>query len=350
MRIPGLIDAHVHLRDPGEPHKEDFSSGTSAALAGGVVTLIDMPNNREPITNPQSLEEKRKMARSKAVCDYGFYLGATRENVGGYGEKVVKKVWGLKMYLNQTYGPLLLSQPQEIADHLHHWPTEKPLLVHAEGETVAFILNMIKDFPRRVHFCHLSLKEEVEQIRRAKEAGLPITCEVTPHHLFLTDKDEKVLGPFGRMRPPLRTAKDVDALWQNLDVIDIVVSDHAPHTKEEKLSGNPPFGVPGVETTLPLLLTAVSQKKLSLERLIELVAINPARILGIKQDELTHIEVDLQASYVIENSALWTKCGWSPFEGKRVIGKVRRVFLRGQKVYEDGKVLVRPGFGKEINP
>lgn len=349
MRLPGLIDAHVHLRDPGETHKEDFSSGTSAALAGGVVTLIDMPNNREPITNFRRLEKKRRMTRSKAVCDYGFYFGAARGNFRDYGEAVLKKVFGLKMYLDQTHGPLLLSQ-EEIAEHLRHWPIEKPLLVHAEGGTVGLILNMIKAFPRRVHFCHLSLEEEVEQIKAAKEAGLPITCEVTPHHLFLADKDEKVLGPFARMKPPLRTAKDVDALWRNLDVIDIVASDHAPHTKEEKLSGNPPFGVPGVETTLPLLLTAVYQEKLSLERLIELVSINPARIFGLRQDKTTYIEVNLQESYVIKNSDLWTKCGWSPFEGKRVIGRVERVFLRGQKVYEGGKVLVKPGFGKEINP
>jgi len=348
VRIPGLIDTHVHLRDPGETHKEDFYTGTSAALAGGVVTVIDMPNNKEPITTFRRLEEKKELVKQKAVCDYGFYFGASEENSRHAEIEVLNRVVGLKMYLNLTHGALFVSNLDKIKEHLSSWPKNKPLLVHAEGEKVSMVLNLLKLSPRRVHFCHISLKEEIEQIKKAKEYGLPITCEATPHHLFLTEEDERVLGPFGKIHPPLRTSEDVDALWRNLDVIDIIVSDHAPHTKGEKLSSLPPPGVPGVETTLLLLLTAVSQGKLTLERVVELTSTNPTRIFNLKPAYESWIEVDIRESYLIENQNLKTKCGWSPFEGKRVTGRVRRVFLRGQKVYEDGNVLIKPGFGRKI--
>jgi len=348
VRIPGLIDTHVHLRDPGETHKEDFYTGTSAALAGGVVTVIDMPNNKEPITTFRRLEEKKELVKQKAVCDYGFYFGASEENSRHAEIEVLNRVVGLKMYLNLTHGALFVSNLDKIKEHLSSWPKNKPLLVHAEGEKVSMVLNLLKLSPRRVHFCHISLKEEIEQIKKAKEYGLPITCEATPHHLFLTEEDERVLGPFGKIHPPLRTTEDVNALWRNLDVIDIIVSDHAPHTKGEKLSSLPPPGVPGVETTLLLLLTAVSQGKLTLERVVELTSTNPTRIFNLKPAYESWIEVDIRESYLIENQNLKTKCGWSPFEGKRVTGRVRRVFLRGQKVYEDGNVLIKPGFGRKI--
>lgn len=348
IRIPGLIDTHVHFRDPGETYKEDFYTGTSAALVGGVITIVDMPNNREPITTLQRLEQKEVVAEQKAVCDYGFYIGASEENSRHAEIEVLNRVVGLKMYLNLTHGALFVSNLGKIKEHFSSWPKNKPLLVHAEEEKVSMVLSLLKLSPRWVHFCHISLKEEIEQIKEAKESGLPITCEVTPHHLFLTEEDERVLGPFGKMHPPLRTAENVDALWKNLDVIDIIVSDHAPHTKEEKLSSLPPPGVPGVETTLPLLLNAVYQGKLSLDRLVELTSTNPARIFNLKPDHDSWVEIDITESYLIKNSNLKTKCGWSPFDGKRVIGRVRRVFLRGQKVYEDGKILVKPGFGRKI--
>lgn len=346
LRIPGLIDTHVHLRDPGETHKEDFYTGTSAALAGGVICVVDMPNNKESITTFQRLEEKETAVKQKAVCDYGFYLGASEENSQPGEIEVLNRVVGLKMYLNLTHGALFVSSFNKIKEHFTSWPKDKPLLVHAEGEKVSMVLELLKQSPRRVHFCHISLKEEIERIKEAKESGLPITCEATPHHLFLTEEDERVLGPFGKIHPPLRTAEDVDALWRNLDVIDIVVSDHAPHTKEEKLSPLSPPGVPGVETTLLLLLTAVSQGKLTLERVVELTSTNPARIFNLKPAYESWVEVDIRESYLIENQNLKTKCGWSPFDGKRVVGRINAVYIRGQKVFDGENILVKPGFGR----
>lgn len=348
QKIPDPIDSHAHLRDFDEAPKETWETGTRAAISGGVVTVIAMPNTKPSVVTPERLAIARKVASENASCDWGVYYGATAENVGEYEEKVVEGVLGLKIYLNSTHGQLLLSDPKIVEAHLRLWPKNKPVLVHAEGETVLQVLEMIKKNPRPVHFCHVSLADEIEWVKKGKEAGLPITCEVTPHHLFLTENDEKVLGPFGRMKPQLRTARDVDALWRNLDVVDTIGSDHAPHTKEEKLGATPPFGVPGIETMLPLILTAVAEGKLSLDRMVELTSTNPARIFGIKKDANTYTEVDLEERYLIRNENLMTKCGWSPFDGIEVTGRIKSVYIRGIKVFDGEKILVQPGFGKEV--
>jgi len=152
------------------------------------------------------------------------------------------------------------------------------------------------------------------------------------------------------MKPSLKSKKDIDFIWNNLNHIDVIESDHAPHTVEEKKSEKMPFGVPGLETTLPLLLTAVFEKKLSINKLIEMCFENPKRIFNIKTDDNTWIEVDEKEEYIIDNKNLKTKCGWSPFNGWKVKGRVKRVFIRGKKVFEDGKLLVKPGFGKVLKP
>lgn len=350
IELPGLIDSHVHARGFDEGHKEDMESCTSAAISGGVITILCMPNTRPSITTPEMLERARQETSARARCDWGYYYGASKDNVGQYDERLAAQVFGLKMYLNSTHGPLLLTDPEVIRNHLDAWPKQRLILVHAEDETVLKVLEMVRENPRPVHFCHISQAKEMDWVRAAKEAGLPITCEVTPHHLFLTEEDERILGPFGRMKPPLRTARDIDALWKAIDdgVIDTIASDHAPHTVEEKKSGKPPFGVPGVETTLPLLLTAVAEGRLSLERLAELTATNPARIFGVRQFTQTYVEIVLQESWVIDKSGLKTKCGWSPFEGKKVTGRIKAVYIRGEKVFDGENVLVQPGSGEEV--
>ena len=203
---------------------------------------------------------------------------------------------------------------------------------------------------QRLHICHISSEIEFQAIINAKKKGYKVTCGVTPHHLFLTIDDEKKLGPFGMMKPSLKTKKDVNFIWKNLNYIDVIESDHAPHTIEEKNSGKMPFGVPGLETTLSLLLTAVSKKRLTLEKLIELCFKNPKKIFNIKTDENTFVEVDDKEEYIIDNKNLKTKCGWSPFVGWKVKGKIKRVYIRGKKVFEDDNILVKLGFGKIIKP
>lgn len=219
-------------------------------------------------------------------------------------------------------------------------------MLHAEDEAVEYVIKLAKKLKTRIHFCHISTKKDLEQIIEAKEDGLPITCGVTPHHLFLTEDDVKTLGPFGKMKPPLRNKKDVDFLWKNLKAIDVVESDHAPHTRKEKTEKfSIPYGVPGLETALPLLLTAVLENRLTLDDIIRLCHTNPAKIFGIKTDPDTKIEVDLNSEFLILNSNLHSKCAWTPFDGWKVKGKIEKVYLRGEKVFEDNQILARPSFG-----
>lgn len=341
--LSGLVDPHVHLRDPGQTNKEDFFTGTSAALAGGFTTVLDMPNNVEPITTLERLEAKIAIARSRAVSDIGFHFGTLGDNFAEF-PKVIDKVTGLKIYLNVTTGNFIIDK-DKLVDIYKAWPGSKPILLHAEDDVSELVGHTLKAVPKTTHVCHVSSRAELEFVIKAKDAGLPITCGVTPHHLFLTDKDTEQLGALGRMKPFLKPQADQDFLWQHLDYIDVIESDHAPHTWAEKEGANPPFGVPGLETTLPLMLTAEAEGRITRDQLLDRLHINPARIFGIATDDTTHIEVDMD-EYEIRNEEVLTKCGWSPFAGRRVVGKVTRTVLRGETVFENGKVLAEPGSGR----
>ena len=346
--LPGLIDPHVHLRDPDQTQKEDFTSGTSAALSGGFTTVLDMPNNKTPIFSFPRLNKKIEVAKSKIVCDVGFYFGSLGDNLDEF-LRVGNKVLGLKLYLNETTGNFLINK-KRLRKIFEEWKkTDKSVLLHAEDDAIATSIQACRQTGTKIHFCHISLASDLMQIIKAKKEGLPVTCGVTPHHLFLTDRDAKKLGTYGRMKPYLKTQKDRDFLWTNLKFIDVVESDHAPHTTEEKEDATLlPFGVPGLETTLPLLLTAASQKKLTIWDIARLCYFGPSKIFGIANDNNSYIEIDLNRKWTIKNGGLKTKCGWSPFDGWRVQGKVEKVFLRGRKVFEDGRVTAKPGSGKII--
>lgn len=342
LKLPGLIDPHVHFRDPGQTHKEDFLSGTTAAIFGGFTTVLDMPNNKDPIVTEQKLKEKIKIARKKAVCNIGFYFGSLGDNLDEF-KRVEKKVFGLKLYLNETTGNFLIDK--SVQKNIFEQWSGGPILLHAEDDAVAYTIELVRSTKKQVHFCHISTKSDLQQIIDAKNEGLPISCGVTPHHLFLNRHDVQKLGPFGRMKPPLRPQKDVDFLWENIDSIDVIESDHAPHTQIEKESSTPPFGVPGLETTLSLLLT-----KLSAEQIIRLCFEGPSDIFGIKTDEQTYIEIDKQSSHVINNDDLHTKSGWSPFAGQKVKGRVTKVVIKGKVVMENDKLLAKAGEGNIITP
>ncbi len=348
MRLPGLIDVHVHMREPGGTHKEDWDSGTAAALAGGFTAVLAMPNTQPPITTAEALAASLDAARAKARCDYGQYLGAGPDNVAA-AAALAGRVPGLKMYLDQTYGPLRLDDMTLWMAHCAHWPRHLPIVAHAEGRTLAAIILVAALYDRPMHLAHVSRREEILLIRAAKARGLPVTCEVTPHHLFLSDQDLSGLGP-GRseVRPRLATPADRQALWDNLEVIDCFATDHAPHTAVEKDGLNPPPGFPGLETALPLLLTAVAEGRLTADDLIARLVTNPRRIFGLPVQPDTWIEVDETATWEIRGAELRSRCGWTPFEGRQVRGRVRRVILRGQEAYCDGQVLARPGTGKHL--
>ncbi|MBN2303272.1 MAG: hypothetical protein JXQ72_02265, partial [Anaerolineae bacterium] len=271
------------------------------------------------------------------------------DNTAVYAD-IIDPVCGLKIYNNATTGTLLIDDQAMRARHYQFWPGTKPIAVHAEGETVAQILELVRQYPHPTHFCHISTAEEIALLRAAKAEGLPISVGVTPHHLFLTDNEARTLGPLGRMKPELKTLADQEALWAGIadGVVDVVESDHAPHTLEEKFSAALPFGVPGLETTLPLLCAAAHAGQLTMDRVVELVALRPQAIFGLNSGSDTYTVVDLDATYVVERRNLRTKCGWSPFEGMRVRGKVCEVWIRGQKVFDGERVLATPGFGHNL--
>ncbi len=343
--IPGLIDAHVHLRDPGATHKEDWYTGTCAALAGGVTTILDMPNNPSPTVDITSLQDKRQVASARAVCDYGLFVGATAGNAASASE--LPGPVGLKVYMNETHGPLRLEDLPTLVRHWQAWPRGRPIAVHAEGSALLLAMALAQLHGKHVHLCHVSRRVELELVRRAKEHGWPVTCEVTPHHLFLSSEDEGKLGALAHMKPALGSRQDRCGLWENLDVVDLVATDHAPHTLAEKAAAQPPPGVPGLETMLPLMLTAVAEGRLTFPRLLELMVSGPARVYGLQRATGNRATVDTESRFVIGDGLL-TKCGWTPFAGLPVRGRVLRTVVRGIVAYEEGQVQVPPGFGRAV--
>jgi dihydroorotase-like cyclic amidohydrolase len=344
ITLPGLVDIHVHLRDPGQTQKEDFLSGTSAALAGGFTTIIDMPNNAEPIFTVRRLQEKIALARQKAVCDIGFYFGSQGDNLNQFLE-ASELALGLKLYLNRTTGNFLLD-PAHLQKIYKAWPESSPVLLHAEEDVIDVVISSLKGLERPIHVCHMPSRLILEKIIKAKNAGLPVTCGVTPHHLFLNDTDTEQLGVFGQMKPTLKSQADVNFLWEHLDDIDLFESDHAPHTREEKEEGA--FCVPGLETTLPLLLRAEHDGRITREQIIDKCFTKPNKLLGLISDETTSVEV-LMEEYEIQNESLQTKCSWSPFAGQKVVGKISKVILHNEIVYENGKVMAIPGSGRVVS-
>lgn len=365
LNLPGLIDPHVHVREPGQTHKEDWDTATAAALAGGVTMILAMPNTKPPVFDASTLDLALAAAKAKARCDYAQFLGAGPDNAD-IAAQLAPRAAGLKMYLDSTFGELRLDDMSLWAPHFKKFPRDMPIVLHSESRTMAAGILFAAIYDRPVHIAHISLKEEVLLIKAAKEHGIKVTCEVCPHHLFLTSPPPSpprtqggnaslppARGGDGRggrleVRPRLTTQEDVDALWANLDVIDCFATDHAPHTLAEKDSDVPPPGFPGLETILPLLLTAVSESRLTIPDLIEKLHTNPKRIFHLPEQPETWVEVDENASYEIRAADLHSRCGWTPFEGWQVKGRVRRVVLRGKEAYKDGKVMAEKGFGMNV--
>lgn len=349
IRLPGLIDPHVHLRDPGQTYKEDFETGTKAAIAGGFTTILDMPNNAVPITTAELLDEKISIAEKKIVCDTGFHFGSLGDNFDEF-KKVQDKVFGLKVYLNVTTGNFLVDE-RVFEKICQNWPVNKPILVHAEEDVLEGILKIAQENNQRIHICHISSKKELGIILKAKENYSKITCGVTPHHLFLNKNDLSRIGSYGNVKPFLKTPEDNKYLWENLKYIDIIESDHAPHIKEEKESDNPPFGIANLETTLALLLTELNNNKISIDEILRLCYAGPAKIFGIQTNEKdTYIQVDEKEEWTVDSSKFFTKCKSSPYNGMRLKGRVKEVTVRGIKVFENGKFTIEAGTGNILLP
>ncbi len=349
--LPGLIDPHVHLREPGATHKEDFYTGTRAAVAGGFTTVLDMPNNPQPTVTLERLKEKIELAKEKAICDVGFHFGATNEN---FSEIKKAKPNSLKLILGQTTGSLLVREDSVILKHFENFPKEKPIVIHAEDQeyiektgddgpkaawrAVEKVIGFAKRTNRRIHIAHTSTKKEIEIAKKWNLA----TVETAPHYLFLSQKDYGTLGDRKLVKPPLRVEQFRRELWEALEKIDCIGSDHAPHTLEEKENGA--FGFPGLETSLALFLDAYSRGLLTIEWIVNRMAERPAEIFGIKGKgrieknyfaDLTF--VDLKKEWIVKGEELETKCKWSPFEGKKLRGKVVKVIFRGKETYSEGE-------------
>ncbi|NTU73481.1 hypothetical protein HGB07_04920, partial [Candidatus Roizmanbacteria bacterium] len=294
------------------------------------------------------LDQKIALIKEKAVCDAGLYFGTTGDNWSEF-EKVYGKAMGIKVYLNQTTGNFLVNT--DILDMVYqNWKSTQPILTHSEADTVGEVIAAVRKYGKQTHVCHISSIDELEPILKAKEEGLPVTCGVCPHHLFLTEDDVPRLGSYGLMKPSLKSKKDLEFLWKHIKDIDTVESDHAPHTKEEKESEKPPFGVPGLETTLPLLLTAVKEGRLEMDDITRMCYTNPKKILHLSSTQNAEITVELDNYYELKDEDIVSRCGWTPYRGMKVVGKVTSASIRGTKAYENGTVLAKPGDGKLIIP
>lgn len=348
VKLPGFIDVHAHLRVPGAEHKEDFASGTAAALAGGITLVCAMPNTDPAIVDADSFNSALELAHNDARCDYALFVGAAQDNYSSVHE-LAPLAAALKMYLNHTYGSLHLPNMTVWHKHMGAWPRKAPLCVHAESQTTAAVLFLAHVLDRPVHICHVARKEEILTIRQAKERGVKVTCEVCPHHLFLsTDDMERIGYKESEVRPVLCSPEDQEALWENMNIIDVFATDHAPHTLEEKQSEKAPPGFPGLETILPLLLNAVHEGRLTLEDIINKFHKNPKRIFNLPEQPDTYVEVDLDDEWTIPSGMTYSKAGWTPFAGMQVRGSVHRVVLRGEIAYVEGQVLLPPGFGQNV--
>lgn len=347
--LPGLVDVHVHVRDLGQSHKEDWATASAAALAGGVVTVLAMPNTQPSITDADALARYTAIASRRSRCDFGVHVGANVHNARDVA-LLAPQATGLKLYLDSTFGNLKMDTLEALAEHASTWPADVPLLAHAEGRTMAAALAVAEASGRRLHVCHVSRRAEIELIARAKARGFAVTCEVCPHHLFLDENGSTLAGGYCEVRPVLAGPDDVAGLWEHLSTIDVFATDHAPHTRAEKESASAPPGFPGLETMLPLLIGAVHDGRLEWDDLAEKLAHAPRRIFALPEQPDTHVTVDVDAAYAIEAAKLHSKCGWTPFEGWTARGKITETVLRGRRVYDGERVTAEEGFGQSVRP
>lgn len=340
----------MHVRDLAQAHKDDWDSCTAAALAGGITTIFAMPNTQPPIVDLDALTQYKHAAQQKARCDYGIYLGSNANNVGN-AYLLAPQCAGLKMYLDATFGMLKMEGLDLLVEHAANWPTDKPLLAHAEEHQCASAILAAHLAGRSIHICHVCRKSEIELIAKAKAKGMAVTCEVCPHHMLFTPENMRARGfdgGFIEVRPRVQTDQDIAALWRHLDVIDCFATDHASHTVDEKQSANPPPGFPGIEQALAIWLTCAHQGQLSIDDIVRRMHTNPARIFGASIDGGTHVEIDPDEEWVVNASRQFTKAGWTPYAGLTLRGRVTKTVLRGIVAYDGETVLAQMGTGKEI--
>ena len=374
--LPGLIDVNIHMRVPGLDHKEDFTTGTSAAAAGGVTTVLDMPNTKPPTTTIQRLEEKKALVKGKSVIDYAFHFQGAKDNTDEL--KKLEDVPSVKFFMaGHETTPTTVNDVGILYEAFDILAKRKiPATVHAENQAIINVLmkkyqnrtdfkaysdarddtvcemavNEIITIARatgcKTHICHISTQKEIQAIKRAKSDGVDITCEAVPYHLFLTYDDCKRLGSFAKVSPALKSLKDQETLWDAIadGTVDCITSEHTPHTLEEKTDSvwNAPAGTPGIQEMLPLLVN----KGMSLTSIARLCAEAPARIFQINGKgkiqlgyDADIVILDPDKEWVVNKGDLFSKCQWSSYEGWHLKGRPLMTLVRGKIVYKDGKVL-----------
>ncbi len=365
--MPGAIDSHVHFRTPGATYKEDFTSGSIAAVMGGVTTVLDMPNTNPATISVAALQEKRDLIRGTSYVNYGFFFGVTRENFEEMAK--VTNVPGYKIYMGSSTGDLLLDDENSWEKAFRIAKAKNlPVVVHAENESkikagqrdcecaviaTSKAVEIRKNVGNKLHIAHLSCGEELGILR--KNADKNLSCEVCPHHLYFSELDVK--DAYLKMNPPLRPEENLRELWEGVrdGAVNIIATDHAPHSLEEKMQdiSMAPAGVPGVEFVLPLLLNELTQNMLTPERLVQLVCEEPARIFGIKNKGKLEIGydadlvlVDMDIEKTVTRDMVLSKCGWSPYEGYKLRGWPVMTVVGGEIVCENGQLLSEK-LGKE---
>ena len=353
--MPGVIDVHTHMREPGITYKEDFTTGSRACAKAGITTFYDMPNTIPTTTTLENLLEKKKLANEKSIVNFGFHFGGSKnDNI-----EEIKKVLSsgeantVKIFMNVTTGEMLIED-DEILKKV--FKNSKLVLVHAENEMIDKAIELNKNCGKGLYVCHIPSENELKKVINAKKNNElntkehPIYAEVTPHHLFLnteiresTERNKMLL----RMKPELREKSDNEFLWEaiNRGEIDTIGTDHAPHLISEKLE-KITFGMPGVETSLALMINAFNEGRISLEMIQRLMCENPAKIMKIeKRGRLEEgffadiIVVDTQKEWIVAvDDAIESKCGWTPYENWKLKGKNTLTIVNGKIVYENGKI------------
>jgi len=382
--LPGVIDSQVHFREPGAEHKEDLETGSRAAVMGGVTAVFEMPNTSPPTSDAAALDYKISRATDRMFCDFAFYLGATHENIDELATlERLPGTAGIKVFLGSSTGSLLVEDEESLGRILKvitrraafhsedearlnermHLRREGDPSSHPEWRdhetalisTKRLVLTAQRE-GKRVHVLHTTTAEEIAFLADHKDVA---SVEVTPQHLTLAAPDAyRKLGTKAQMNPPIRDVRHREALWQGLrsGVVDVLGSDHAPHTLEEKAKSYPdtPSGMTGVQTLVPIMLDHVNAGRLTLERFVELTSHGPEKLFGIA--EKGHIAqgydadltiVDMGAERVIEDSWIESRCGWTPFAGTKVKGWPIGTMIRGRTVMWEGEIL-GPAGGRPI--
>ncbi|BBM36230.1 dihydroorotase [Pseudoleptotrichia goodfellowii] len=362
--MPGIIDIHTHMREPGITHKEDFESGSKACAKGGITTFYDMPNTVPPTVTLENLIMKKKAAAEKSIVNFGFHFGGSKNNNIEEIRKVLKEKEAntVKIFMNVTTGEMLIED-EELLKEIFRNSDLVP--IHAEHEMIDKALLLNKEYGHGLYVCHIPSKEELVKVIEAKNNPKmnnekhPVYVEVTPHHLFLNEKiresseRNKMLL---RMKPELRTEQDNEFLWKALinGDIDTVGTDHAPHLISEKLE-KVTFGMPGVETSLALMLTEYNKGKITLEKIQKVMCENPAKIMKIeKRGKLKEgyyadiIVIDLNKEWIVKNEDCESKCKWSPYENWKLKGKNIMTVVNGNIVYENEKIRENEGKGRNV--